>query len=147
MGLDHRPGDAQHHGAPHFLHVQHLFHLGQIALQNGGGQLVLQVLIEHGFQIAHHEFNHALGGFQHQVAGKAVGHEHVHITGENPIALHVADEVDAAGLPGRFQQLEGLMLQDAALGILGAYIGKAHTGVLQAQHGPGIEAAHIGKLQ
>ena len=39
------------------------------------------------------------------------------------------------------------MLQGTALGVLGAYVGKAHPGALHAQHGLGIEAAHIGKLQ
>ena len=83
MGLDDRGGYAQHHRASHFLHVQHLLHLGQVALYNGGGQLVLGALIEHFLQLAHHELYHALGGLQHQVSRKAVGDYHVHIPGKN----------------------------------------------------------------
>ena len=66
---------------------------------------------------------------------------------EDAGALDVADEVDAPLFRGLLQKREGLVLELAALGILGADVQKADAGALAAHHLFGVEATHIGKLQ
>ena len=61
--------------------------------------------------------------------------------------LDVADEADAALLTGLLQQRKGLVLQRAALRLLGADVQQPDAGRGAAHHFTGVKAAHERKLQ
>ena len=117
MGLDHRLLDPQEGCAAHLAGIQQLFHLPQIPFHQTGGQLGLGAGEEHLLQGLEQELAYALHGFQHHIAGEAVGNDHIGGAHHGLVGLHIADEVDASCLAGRPQQLIGLVAQRVALGL------------------------------
>ncbi|CAN3961792.1 signal peptidase I, partial [Dysosmobacter welbionis] len=147
MGLDHRLLDPQEGCAAHLAGIQQLFHLPQIPFHQTGGQLGLGAGEEHLLQGLEQELAYALHGFQHHIAGEAVGNDHIGGAHHGLVGLHIADEVDAAGLPSLFQQGVGLMAQGVALLLLRTDVQKAHPGLFDAHDPLGVVAAQVRKLE
>ena len=147
MGLDDGLGDAHQRCAADLVDVHGSLHGGKVVFQHGRGQLVFCAGVENALERLHHVFDHALGALEENVAGKAVADDHIHVAREDAGAFDVADEAQAALLARLPEQSEGLMLQLAALGILGADIEKADAGIVAAHELSRVEAAHEGKLQ
>ena len=146
MGLDHRLGDAQQHGAAH-LPVVHLILHGQDALAaDQGRQLRQGALEENLLDHGGHQTGGALDGLQQHIAREAVGYHHVHSPQGHIPGLHIAGEMEQAQLSSLGQQRIGLLLERRALAGLGADVQKAHLGRGLALDLPGVERAHQGEL-
>ena len=147
VGLDDGLGDADEGGAAHLAGVHHLLEIPQAAGNQHRRQLGEQVLLEHGLELLCHEAAGALHGLEEDVAGVAVGHDHVHLAVHRLPGLHVAHEVDAPGLARLGEQGVGLPLEVGALGGLGANVEQAHLGLGALEHPLGVIGAHKGELE
>ena len=103
MGLDNGPGDAQQGGAPYLVGTHNLLKLLQPSGDQQGSQLGGQVLLKHPLHLPGQEQAGALHGLEEDVARIAVGHDDIHRALHCLPSLHIAYEVDAAGL-GRLLQ-------------------------------------------
>ncbi len=107
MRDDHRPAQAQQDGSAVALGVQPGGQLAQAAALQEGAEPRGRRGGHRGPQLGRGEPDRALQGFQRHVPGEPVGHDHVHLAGQQVTALHVAREGQRQGTVRRIggQQL------------------------------------------
>ena len=147
VGLDDRLGNAHQRGAAHLARVHQLFELLQPAGDHQGGELGQQALSEHGLELPGQKSAGPFHGLEENIAGVAVGDDHVRRAVDRLAGLHVAHEVDAPRLARLLEQGVGLPLQVHALGLLHADVQQAHLGLGPPQYPLGVVRAHKRELQ
>ena len=106
---------------------------------------------ELGAHAAHQFFAQHIGdqlgdrfaGFEQDIAGEAIGHDHIGLAAEKLLAFHVADEIQPAG----FQQGKASLTSSLPLPASSPLESRPTRGLLHAAHLLGIERAHDGELQ
>ena len=85
---------------------------------------------------------HALHQLQHDIAGKAVSHEHIAAASRNFLALNIADKIQR----GIFQKPIGFHINGRPLMRLGAVVEQTDGDMRILKNAFHIDGAHIGKL-
>ena len=147
MGFDDRLGDAQEGGPSHLAGVQQLFHLRQVPLHQPRRDFRPGAGEENLLQLLQKELGGALQGFQHDVSGEAVSHQHVRPAQHGVPGLQVAHKAEPPGLRRLGQQGVGLLAERVALLRLRADVQQGHPGPLHPQDPLGVVVPQVCELE
>ena len=105
MRLNHRFLQPQQRCAAGLVGIRFLFQRPEFSCQEQAAQHAGETA-HHAFQLIGEKLAHALGGFQDDIAGKAIGHRHIYLPQGQAPGLHIPGEINR----GIFQQFIGFNL-------------------------------------
>ena len=128
MGLDNGLGDTEEGCAANFTGVHQFFHISEISLHETGGDFGFGAGEEDLFQFFNQELSGTLQSFQHYIAGKAIGNDHVGAAHHCVTGFNIAGKEEPSLFCGLLQEREGVFPKGIALFLFRADIKERDSG-------------------